>query len=567
MIILLLFSFIGGVVTILSPCILPILPIILSSSVDTGKSRPYGIVMGFIGSFTFFTLFLTTIVQSTGISANSLRYFSVIVIALFGVSLVLPQAQKFIEIAFSKIQSKLNFNNSNKTGFGGGILIGLSLGLLWTPCVGPILASVISLALTGNVTSSAALITLAYSIGTAIPMFLIIRGGQQALKKTPWLLKNTHNIQRIFGVIMILTAIAISLNWDRSFQSYILQKFPQYGTGLTAIEDNEIVKNALESFGTSDNEMIGKPMNEIMDEDSYPNAPEIIPGGELFNYDKDSISITELNAENKVVLVDFWTYSCINCIRTLPYLKNWHEKYHDEGLVIIGVHSPEFEFEKSADNLSKAIADFEIEYPVVQDNNFATWRAYSNRYWPAKYLIDTDGNIRYTHFGEGEYDETEQMIQMLLKESGKQVTKTISNASYTTTQKRTPEIYLGYARMVGFAGNESVRPDIKFLYTNPESISLHKFAFIGNATVKSDYTVLSENSSIKLNFYARDVFAVLKNVMDSRVDVYLDGAHIQTIEVKEDKLYQLIELDNPGEHILEMIIKDGDVEIYSFTFG
>src|SRR3990172_2867947 len=380
MILLILFAFLAGVVTILSPCILPILPVVLSSSLTGGKKRPLGVVAGFIISFTFFTLFLSLIVKSLGIPADFLRSFSIIVIALFGIGLLLPNFQALLErlfTTFSRFSPKLNQNS----GFSGGLLIGASIGLIWTPCVGPILASIISLAITGSVSGQAALITFSYSLGTAIPMLAIVYGGRNLLNKVPWLTRNTVKIQKAFGVLMILTALAIFFNLDRKFQTFILDKFPNYGTGLTSFEDNETIRRALDRLdgGEVSEEDMGKPTFNLLD-DSGVNAPELIPGGDWFN--TKPLTLKELRG--KVVMVDFWTYTCINCIRTLPYLRDWYEKYADKGLVIIGVHTPEFEFEKSPENVQKAIEDFEIKYPVMQDNNYATWRVYDNYYWPAK---------------------------------------------------------------------------------------------------------------------------------------------------------------------------------------
>ena len=232
---------------------------------------------------------------------------------------------------------------------------------------------------------------------------------------------------------MIITAIGIYFNVDRRFQTYILTTFPQYGAGLTKFEDNEMIRNQLQK----------KSGKEIKKENTDKiQAPELIPKGAWFN----SEPLTLAQLKGKVIIIDFWTYSCINCQRTMPYLRAWHEKYADKGLVIIGVHSPEFEFEKSEKNLAQAIKDFKLPYPIVQDNDFATWRAYDNSYWPAKYIIDKEGYIRYTHFGEGAYDETEKVIQELLKEAGaKDVTSIINNPTYQI-QTKTPEIYLGSSR-------------------------------------------------------------------------------------------------------------------------
>lgn len=313
MFLLVAFAFLAGFITILSPCILPILPIVLSGSLTGGHRRPLGIVTGFILSFTLFTLFLAAIVKATGISADILRSLSVFIILLFGASLLLPNFQVFMEKLFAKLSSLVTRNSTQATGFWSGMVLGISLGLVWTPCVGPIIASVITLAATSSVTGSAILITFAYSLGTAIPMFAITYGGRTLLNKVPWLLKNTARIQKGFGVLMILVAISIFFNLDRQFQTFVLDKFPSYGTGLTKIEENDLVKNSLKSLRSPqvDKNMTGKPMPE---RNSYPQAPELIPGGEWIN----SKPLTMASLKGKVVLIDFWTYTCINCIRTLP---------------------------------------------------------------------------------------------------------------------------------------------------------------------------------------------------------------------------------------------------------
>lgn len=242
---LILFAFLGGIVTVLSPCILPLLPIILSSSVDTsGKARPFGVVVGFTASFTFFTLFLASIVNITGIPSGLIRNVSIIFLFVFGLSLLIPKIQTYVEILFSKFSSRVP-NASNKKGFWGGLVVGLSLGLLWTPCVGPILASVISLSLVGNINFGAMIITLSYALGTAIPMFIIMILGSNALQKVPWLTKNTGNIQKAFGVLMIITSVGIFFNIEKRFQSYILDAFPNYAESLTQFENNKLIQDEL----------------------------------------------------------------------------------------------------------------------------------------------------------------------------------------------------------------------------------------------------------------------------------------------------------------------------------
>lgn len=563
MIFLVGFAFLAGVVTILSPCILPVLPIVLASSLSQSKKRPIGIVLGFILSFTFFTLALSTLVKYTGIPGDILRNISVIIILLFGISLIIPKTQILLELVFSKLTSYIPNQSNHTDGIWSGFIIGLSLGLIWTPCVGPIIASVITLAATSTVTLQSVFITLSYSLGTAIPMLIIIYSGRSLLQNHPWLLQNTGKIQKIFGVLMIVVAIGLFFNYDRQFQTLILNKFPQYGAGLTKLENNDLVKQQLDLL---------KPHTSI---DKTDQAPEIISGGEWIN----SKPLTIANLRGKVVLIDFWTYTCINCIRTLPYLQNWSEKYKDQGLIVIGVHSPEFEFEKDLDNVKKAVKDFGLTYPIVQDNNFDTWRAYANQYWPAKYLIDKDGNIRYTHFGEGNYDETEKMIQQLLKENHQKVNQKIDNPTYSITSQ-TPEIYLGYKRIEYLDPNQNFQPDVLSNFVNSNKINPNTYALNGNWIINAESANPQKDAKLFLNFSAKEVYLVMKpkTGTNSQVKILLDNKNLNsetqgkniidsTINVTSDSPYQIIKLKNPSRHLLELEFLDSNTEIFAFTFG
>ncbi|MCD8485123.1 cytochrome c biogenesis protein DipZ [Candidatus Woesebacteria bacterium] len=582
MILLVIFAFLAGIVTVLSPCILPVLPIVLSGSVTGGKQRPLGIMTGFVLSFTFFTLFLSTIVRATGISAEVLRNVSIVIIGVFGLFLLFPQAQALFEKLFQQLA---RFSpQQTGDGFGSGLLVGLSLGLLWTPCVGPILAAIISLALSGTVTGSAVFITVAYAVGTALPMTAIIYGGRNLLNRIPWLLNNTARIQRGFGVVMILTALAIFMNWDRQFQTWVLTQFPQYGTGLTQFEDIEIIHDQLDRLqpGNQDENSapMGKPLFEMQgNTQTLPQlgaAPEIIPGGQWFN--SEPLTLQALENENKVVLIDFWTYSCINCIRTLPYLKEWHEKYSDQGLVIIGVHAPEFEFEKDAKNVAEAIADFEIQYPVVQDNDFATWRAYNNRYWPAKYLIDANGVIRYTHFGEGEYAETENAIRELL---GEEPMATTTTAEQPTRRRQTPELYLGYGRASAYVQAEQLRFDATTELSATGTLPEESVELDGSWYLAEEYILSSENeATLSLNFLASEVFLVLESTAGPQtVQVLLDGKPLPekymtadmsepgVLVVDEARKYDIVDLgEDYGRHTLTLKFAAG-IQAFAFTFG
>ncbi len=562
MILLILFAFLAGFVTILSPCILPILPIVLSGTLTGGKKRPLGIVAGFIVSFTFFTLFLTTIVKATGLSADALRTISVVIMAFFGASLLVPGLS---QRTFGFLPKLLPNQNSQRTDVATGFLIGISLGLIWTPCVGPILAAIITLAATSTVTLESVAITLAYSIGTAIPLLAITYGGRQLLNRVPWLLVNSAKIQKVFGVLMVLVAFAIYFQLDRKFQAYILEKFPNYGVGLTQFEDNPAVKEELKKIEKKPmpEKKRGKPMFEFLESD-LGTAPELILGGQWLN--GKPLTLTELRG--KVVLIDFWTYTCINCIRTLPYLKSWWAKYKDKGLVIIGVHTPEFEFEKNPNNVEKAIKDFGLEYPVMQDNDYATWNAYANRYWPAKYLIDAKGKIRYTHFGEGNYDETEGWIQKLLKEANLIAEEVpVANPTYTV-RGRTPELYLGNWRIANFVSPERIAQEAPTRYSVPSPVPKHSFAYDGTWTVGYQYASPAKGASLILNFDAAEVFLVMRPKLNSgKVKLVLDEKPVGVITVDANRLYALIKLPSPGQHILTLEFLDDNLELYAFTFG
>ncbi len=553
MLLLILFAFVGGVVTVLSPCILPLLPIILStiSGNTTDKKRPYGIITGFILSFTIFTLFLSSIVKFLNIPSESLRNISVFVIGFFGITLVIPKFQEISEKLFSKLSS-FSPRSTGKEGYFGGIIIGASLGLLWTPCVGPILAGVISLAISGNVTLEAFFVTLAYSTGTAIPMLLIMLGGQNIFANNQWLLKNSKTIQKMFGVLMIVSSIAIYFNIDRNFQTYILKTFPNYGAGLTKFEENAFVKNEMEVM--MEPKLLEKGLV----------APELIPGGGWLN--SKPLTLSEL--KGKVVIVDFWTYSCINCQRTLPYLVKWYDKYKDKGLVIIGAHSPEFEFEKSPKNLQKAIKDFGITYPVMQDNNFDTWQAYKNRYWPAKYFLDKDGYIRYYHFGEGGYDESEKVIQMLLEDAGADKMDRKVNNPVEENFSGTPETYLGYERIERYASPEIITKEGFAEYSLPEDLPTNSVAFKGWWNLMPKYSNAQKGSELHLNYSAKDVYLVMRpKDKPSKVKIYLDGQFVKEITVTDNTLYKLIENELPGRHMLKIEFLDSGTEVYAFTFG
>ena len=570
--ILVAFAFLAGLVTILSPCILPILPIVLSGSLQSGKSRPLGVITGFIASFTFFAVFSFSLANAFGFSTEILRNFAVVLLILFGLATFTPKLQLFLENITSRFSSL--GQGKKRTGFSGGFILGITLGLIWTPCVGPILASVLTLAATSTITFQLILITFSYSLGTAIPLFFIAYGGKRALTTLPFFKKNAEKIQKTFGVLIILTAFLIFFNLDRKFQTYILDVFPMYGEGLTAFENNEKVESELNKLKNND----GGFMDGVLSQKTpAPNRDFI---GATRWLQSEPLTLDAL--KGKVVLVDFWTYTCINCIRTFPHLTGWYEKYKDDGLVIIGVHTPEFEFEKNQKNVLNALEEYGITYPVVQDNDYKIWNSYSNRYWPAHYLIDKDGNIRYTHFGEGEYEKTEKVIQELLRESGKDVdTDILDLENYAPTMRNTPETYLGYGRMERFASPEKILSDINAKYSVPSLIESDFFAYGGVWNITDEYSESSKNAVIDLSFKAKEVFLVMRPKdlkKPGEAIILIDGKPILASEagvdvnngivnIDQDRLYKLVKFGEQKPSRVTIQFNDAEIQVFAFTFG
>ncbi len=597
MFVLIGFAFLAGVVTILSPCILPVLPIVLSGGATGGKQRPLGIILGFILSFTFFTVFSFALLKAFGLSQESLRIIAIAALFLFGIALFSSKVQVWLEHAVSKMSTSAQGKNAQRSGFGGGILIGLSLGLLWTPCVGPILAGVITLAATSSVTIEAVLIALSYAVGTALPMLLIMYGGRALIKKVPGLLNNSARIRQVFGVLMILVSVGIAFDIDKRLQAYVLEAFPQYGTGLTKFEENSAVQqelNRLAGGGIEDMPM-GQPMDTVKaqmgntssdtssmnDSKNYPAAPNPNFEGATKWLNGEALTLDKL--KGKVVLVDFWTYTCINCIRTLPYTTAWYNKYKDKGFVIIGVHTPEFEFEKNENNVRKAMEQYKIEYPVVQDNDYLIWKSYKNRFWPAEYFIDKNGKIRRTHFGEGEYEESEKFIQMLLEENGSQVEDSVVDLEdKTPTTQQSPETYLGYERLDSsrFQSKEDYATDKETDFTlKTETLSKNDFAYLGKWLVGDQRAMPKQGAKLEFNFESQEVYLVMRSSKQgNQVKVLLDGKPIAAdiagedvkdgmVTVVEDRLYKLVKLPKNENHTLSLEFTEDGVEVYAFTFG
>lgn len=528
-----------GLALIFSPCILPVLPLMLGASLDGNRARPLGIVIGFVIAFTLFALLSRQAILASGIDGEAIRNISLFLLAGFGLVMLLPSLSDRWTAKFQNIGSGGNdlISRIQGQGFWSGVAIGALIGIVWTPCAGPILGAAILQIIQAQSQSEAMMIIAAFALGAGIPMFAIALSGRYLMSKLGFLKRHSYAIRRIAGIIMIAAALTIFSGLDLKLVAW------QASTQAQSENDVPEVKDALS--------------------DPVP-APEITGITDWLN----SNPLTLAQLRGKVILIDFWTYSCINCIRTMPYLTKWYEKYKDDGFVIIGVHAPEFPFEKKLSNVKDAVKQYGITYPVALDNNFSTWRAYENRYWPAHYLIDRDGRVIYTHFGEGHYDITENNIRALLNVKG---VADVTPEQDVSTRDQSPETYLGYERAKNFASPENVLNDATQSYSFPLNLDRNEWALSGSWMIGGDKIVAGDDAALRYNFRAGKVHLVLGSPdgRPIRVDVMLDGKAQGAVGVTGERLYTIINLPEGAQRkgLLEIRPERPGLEAYAFTFG
>lgn len=577
MLIILFFTFIAGFVTIMAPCIWPLLPIILSASSVSGKQRPLGFTLGIMTSFTLFTLSISYLERIFHIDPNLFRIIAVITIGFLGLSMMIPSLGMRLENLINNILAPFrNRIKSKGTGFTAGYVMGFATGLVWAPCSGPILATVATLAATQQVNIKVVLITVVFVSGLGIPMFLFSLAGSWCFDLMRRFTKYTARIQQVFGLVMIAAALLIYTNYDKVIQLKILNLFPSYGNFLTKFEINSRVSKQLAALkGKNEAEKVVKVGTKGLPD--LGEAPDFVGIAKWLNTPE---SLTMRQLRGKVLLIDFWTYTCINCVRELPHVTAWYDKYKNNNFVVIGVHTPEFAFEKATSNVENAIKQFKIHYPVAQDNDYKTWRAFDNQYWPAVYLIDTNGHIRKKHFGEGEYDEMEQAIRQLLEESGNSVKVAKSSLGDQAPQYSiTPETYLGLARMERFASNEQATGG-RQKFTHTVDITQDHFAYEGTWEVFEEAAKSEKNSALEINFRADKVFLVITpHAQGDQIKLLLDGKLVDDsvagVDVSNgllildtERLYNLIDLKGKGvSHVLRLEFLNDGISVYAFTFG
>jgi cytochrome c biogenesis protein CcdA/thiol-disulfide isomerase/thioredoxin len=552
-------SFLEGMGLILSPCILPILPLILATGIQGGKLKPYGIIFGFILTFVLSTLFARTIFSTLNVNPMLLQDITIYLILAFGIILFSDTLSDKFSSFFQRL-ANLGQTFSEKAevhlpqGFWSGVLIGGGIALIWTPCAGPIMAAVLVQTIQQKTDYQAALILTTFSIGVALPMLIITVFSKRIIEQVRLFSHHTKIVRKVLASIIIVTMLFTKFNvWQK----------------VTTVESPPLTSIAL------------LPATHLIKgiENPYP-APKIEGIKKWIN--SPLLSLEELKKQGKVVLIDFWTYSCINCVRTLPYIKSWYDKYHDKGLVIIGVHSPEFEFEKNEQNVETAVKEDGIQYPVAMDNDLVTWENFNNRYWPAHYLINQDGKVVYIHFGENEYNVTENNIRYLL---GLEMEK-----NYKTPQpelpspispSQSPETYLGYGRTEGFVSPQNMERGKTASYTYPKHIPLNSWALQGSWLAQSEKIIAKEaGASLRYHFRAKQVYLVMAPSTPGttqKVKVLFNGKPVMEstgkdvknsqVLVNQSTLYELVSFKELTSGIIEIQAETPGLEAFAFTFG
>ncbi|HEY4216241.1 MAG TPA: cytochrome c biogenesis protein DipZ [Gemmatimonadaceae bacterium] len=569
-------AYLGGVLTIVSPCILPVLPFVFARAerpfVRGGLPMLAGMALTFAAVAT-----LAAVSGGWAVRANQYgRVVALVLLTLFALTLLSESLATRIMRPFVALGGRLtalSTSPEHRDGIWSSVLLGVATGLLWAPCAGPILALVLTGAAIGGANASTSLLLLAYAAGAATSLALALAVGGRVFATMKRSLGASEWIRRGLGGAVLVGVVAIASGFDTGVLA-------RASLANTSRLEQAAIDKIRPGPAPASYRVLGSDLGV---EGAFPGFPG---GGPWFN----SPPLTAVELRGKVVLVDFWTYSCINCLRSLPYVRAWDAKYRDHGLVVVGVHAPEFAFERDSANVRRAIADLHVDYPVVLDNQLSIWRAFNNQFWPAHFFIDAQGRIRAHHFGEGQYDESERIIQQLLAESGRSDVPTglvDPNASGAEAradlgEMQSPETYVGYARAEHFVGGNVTR-DAPATYSTPNALSKNEWGLDGRWTVHAELATLdAAPGRITFRFHARDLHLVLGPSADGkpiRFRVTIDGAapgdsHGADVDasgngtVTAQRLYQLVRQSGTiGDHTFVIEFLDPGVAAYSFTFG
>jgi len=574
MLILMVFALVAGAGTALSPCVLPVLPALLSAGGVGGRRRPLGIVLGLTVTFTVTIVGVSKVAGGVGLGSDPLRDFAVVVLLVFGLTMLVPALAERLEGPLAFL-SRLG-PRTRGDGFVSGLVVGGALGFVYTPCAGPILAAVITVSAASG---RSVAVALSYAVGSALVLLGLSLGGRQVIDRLRAAGRGPA-VQRTLGVVMILTAGVIVTQLDVRLDQQIATHIPQ--ASLTAaLEDSHAVTSRIAASLHNPTSRFSSPTAQAAS--GPPVLADLGPapaftGTERWFNTPGGAPLTLAKLRGQVVLVDFWTYTCINCLRTLPFLEAWHAKYGAHGLTIVGIETPEFAFEHDAGNVSSAISSLGIRYPVVQDNNMATWNAWGNQYWPAEFLIDAQGHVRSAEFGEGNYSQTEAKIRTLLVAAGHSSLGAEARAVgvITPSQQATPETYLGYDRATGWLPTNPT-PGTHTTPAMTGGIPLSRFGYGGTWTIGPQQAVAGAAARIDAEVEGKNVYIVLSPPRPGAVGhvrVTLDGhraadgvdVHGGSITVDAQRLYTVASFGDDARHRLALEFSPG-TQGFSFTFG
>jgi cytochrome c biogenesis protein CcdA/thiol-disulfide isomerase/thioredoxin len=579
-----LIGFVGGLITAVSPCILPVLPVIFFSGAHSAPgesarlaesdggvaveerrslsdtSRPYRVIAGLVLSFSLVTLLGSALLSLLHLPQDAIRWVALIALVAIGVGLIFPRFEQLLERPFSRIPQRQI--GPRRDGFG----LGLALGVLYVPCAGPVLAAIVVAGATARIGVGVVMLTVAFAVGTAVPLLFFALAGQRVAQRVNAFRRCQREIRVAAGIVTILLAVALVFNVPAMLQRAI----PDYTNSLQEkVGGGEQIRQKLDMGGivTDQNRQLSNCSNGGTQLENCGPAPDLKGiTGWLNTPGNKPVDVHSLRG--KVVLVDFWAYSCINCQRAIPHVEGWYRTYKDSGrgFEVIGVHTPEYAFEKVTGNVAKGAADLGITYPIALDNGYSTWTNYRNRYWPAEYLIDANGIVRHIKFGEGDYNVTEQLIRRLLSDAnpGVKLPAALDAPDLTPKQKTTPETYFGVGKVVNYAGGGTY-DEGSATFTYPPSLPPDSFALSGRWSL--DYqgaTAQGDDSSIELNYHAKDVYLVAGGT--GTLTVIRDGKSTTLPISGPPTSHQIVSGERMAAGTLEVRLTQG-LEVYSFTYG
>jgi cytochrome c biogenesis protein CcdA/thiol-disulfide isomerase/thioredoxin len=563
MITLVVVGLLGGLITSLSPCILPVLPIVLAAgmtaSTESGTRvrRPLLVVAGLVASFSLATLFGSLVLSSLDLPQDTLRDAGIAVLLLVGIGMLVPRLGDLLERPFARLQRRAVRPGSQ------GLGLGLALGLVFVPCAGPVLAAIAVVGATHRVGVGAFVLTFAFAVGIGLPLLAFALAGEQVSRRIGVFRRRMREVRLGGGVLMIAVALAIAFNLTDGLQRLV----PGYTNTLqNKVESNASAAKQLHKLTSTTK---GVPMALTTCQEGASNLRNCGPAPDFAGISKwinttDGKPLSLASLKGHVVLLDFWTYSCINCQRALPHVEAWYKAYHDAGFDVVGVHTPEFAFEHVASNVVAAAHSFGVKYPIAIDNGYDTWNSYNNQYWPAEYLIDATGNIRHIVFGEGDYASTENLIRQLLTAAHPttQLGKGTGVADTTPTEPQTPESYIGYEEAQNAA--QSLVQNQAVNYQLPPAVEPDTFALGGLWNDGAQSATAGAGAKVAINYQGKAIYLVLGGQGDVTVTV---GGQSHTLRVSGvPRLYTLNQTSRSERHVLTLTATAG-IQAYDFTFG